>query len=408
MDWIDYNFSQAQAATKRTQEMLARPRIALIVEMSGIYGRQVLQGIAKYQQSHRPWSVFLEQRELRAPPPPWLLKQPWDGIICRSTTRQLAQAFLRRKIPVVDLNDLYGGLGLPRIWSDMRAIGRLGAEHFLERGFHQFAFCGFAGETWSARRRDGFADAVSAAGCRAAVYESPWHGRLAPAWAQDQERIGQWIRSLPKPVGLMACNDVRGQQVLDACHQVRATVPEEVAVLGVDNEEVLCNLCEPPLSSIAPNPERIGYEAAELLDRLMAGDDVPVEERLIPPLGVIVRQSTDVLGVDDPDVAAAVAFIRQYACHGIDVDQIASHIAVSRSVLERRFRKFLGRSPQAEIRAVQRKRMEELLRDTDLPLASIAALTGFAHPEHMAVVFKRLSGLTPGQFRQQAVRTPRR
>ncbi|MBN2294377.1 MAG: xylose operon transcription regulator XylR, partial [Pirellulales bacterium] len=130
-------------------------RVALIVEMSGIYGRQILDGIARYQQSHRPWSIFLEQRELRAPPPPWLLSRHWDGIICRSTTTELARDFLRHKVPVVDLNDLYSGLGLPRIWSDMRAIGRLGAEHFLERGFRQFGFCGFKDEKWSTERGEG-------------------------------------------------------------------------------------------------------------------------------------------------------------------------------------------------------------------------------------------------------------
>jgi LacI family transcriptional regulator len=385
--------------------VIDRPRVALIVEMSGTYGRRILEGIAAYLRSHRPWSVFLEQRELRAPPPPWLLRERWDGIICRSTTPALARAFLRRRIPAVDLNDLYGGLGLPRIWSDMAAIGRLGAEHLLERGYRHFAFCGFSGETWSDGRRDGFAAAVGKAGFRCRVHESPWRGRGALRWDRDQDRLARWIASLPRPVGLMACNDVRGQQAIDACHRAGAVVPEEVAVIGVDDEAELCVLCDPPLSSVAPDPRRIGLEAADLLDRLMSGEAPPSGERLIPPLGAVTRVSTDSLGVADPVVAAAVAAIRRHAASGIRADDVAARVSVSRSVLERRFRKFLGRSPQEEIRRVRIKRAKELLRGTDLSLEAIAGLCGFVHPEYLSVVFKRLTGITPGRYRSGSIFT---
>lgn len=377
------------------------PRVALIVEMSGIYGRQILQGIARYVRSHRPWSIFLEQRELRAEPPPWLLRRPWDGIICRSTDKALAKRLLKSEIPVVDLNDLYGGLGLPRIWSDMRAIGHLGAEHLLERNFHQFAFCGFEGETWSGLRRDGFRDTIQAAGHRCDVYESVWHGRNAPEWDRDQDRMASWIRDLPKPLGLMACNDVRGQQVLNACRAVDVAVPDEVAVVGVDNEEVLCELCDPPLSSVAPNPERIGYEAAEWLDQLMSSGAADVSERLVEPLGVVMRQSSDVLGIADPDIVAAMRHIRENACNGLTVDDLVHHLSVSRSLLERRFRKCLRRSPQQEIRLVRLKRVRQLLAETDLTLDAIANLAGYEHPEYMSVMFKRLTGQTPGDYREQ-------
>ena len=381
--------------------MVDRPRVALIVESSGIYGRQILEGIAKYLRCHRPWSVFLEQRELRTPPPPWLLRRRWDGILCRSTTRRLAQAFLRHRIPVVDLNDLYGGLGLPRIWSDMRAIGRLGAEHLLERGFRKFAFCGFSHEAWSDSRREGFAATLRERGSSCAVYQSPWHGPHVPAWDKDQQQLGVWLRSLPKPVGLFACNDVRGQQVLNACRSLDLDVPEELAVVGVDNERVLCELCDPPLSSVAPNPERIGYEAATLLDRLMGGERATADEILIPPVGVIARQSSDITRIDDPDVAAAVTFIRKNACSGISVEQVVAHVAVSRSILERRFRSHVGHSPQTEIRHVQLKRVKQLLVETELSLESIARLSGYQHPEYMSVVFKRSTGITPGLFRKE-------
>lgn len=384
--------------------MAERPKVALLIEMSGIYGRQILDGIARYVRSHRPWSVFLEQRELRAPPPPWLLRAQWDGILCRSTDRRLARTLLKRKIPTIDLNDIYGDLGLLRIWSDHREIGRIGAEHLLERGFQHFAFCGFAKETWSDLRCEGFVKTIRAARHSCELYRSPCSGSHAPEWTADQENIGRWISGLPKPVGLMACNDVRGQQVLNACRSVGVAVPEEVAVVGVDNEKVLCELCEPPLSSVAPNPERIGYEAAELLDRLMAGDALPMDERLIAPIGVVVRQSTDVLGIADPEIAAAVQYIREHACSGVTMRDVVGHLAVSRSLLERRFRKFVGRSPQEEIRLVRLKRAKQLLTETDLTLDAIAKLAGYIHPEYMSVVFKRMTGQTPGEFRRQVQR----
>jgi LacI family transcriptional regulator len=177
-------------------------------------------------------------------------------------------------------------------------------------------------------------------------------------------------------------------------------VPEEVAVVGVDNEVVLCELCDPPLSSVVPNPMRIGYEAAELLDLLRTGRRVPARERRIAPLGVATRQSTDVLCIDDAVVAVAVRAIREGACRGLTVDEVARRAATSRSRLERSFRKYLGRSPQAEIRSVRLKRVQVLLAETELSLDAIARLAGFEHPEYLSVFFKRLVGRTPGEYRR--------
>jgi LacI family transcriptional regulator len=207
---------------------------------------------------------------------------------------------------------------------------------------------------------------------------------------------------MPRPAGVMACNDMRGQHVLDACQRVRLGVPEQVAVIGVDDDVLLCELCDPPLSSVVPNAERIGYEAAALLDRLMAGEKPPREEWRIEPLGVTTRQSSDVLAIDDPNVASAVRYIREHACRGATVPDVLQHVPLSRTILERRFRKYLGRSPQAEIRAVQLKRVQQLLAETDLRLERIAELAGFEHPEYMSVVFKRQTGQTPGEYRRQA------
>jgi LacI family transcriptional regulator len=252
---------------------------------------------------------------------------------------------------------------------------------------------------FSTLRRDGFVRRLAERGHTCHLWESSWVGPQARTWEREQAQIGRWLASLPVPCGLMACSDQRGQHVLDACQRVDRAVPEEFAVIGVDDDAVLCNLCHPPLSSVIPNPERVGYEAAALLDRLMSGKAAPTPQLLIEPVGIHARQSTDVLAIDDPAVASALRFIRERAFHGCSMKEVLKHAALSRSLLERKFRQYLGHSPQAEIRSVQLKRVKQLLAESDLPLNEIAGLAGYAHPEYMSVVFKRETGQTPGQFR---------
>jgi LacI family transcriptional regulator len=374
--------------------------VALVVETSVVYGRQILRGIARYLKTHAEWSMFLDERELSTPPPDWLSHWRGDGVICRSTTPEWARIFRRRRLPVVDLNDLHLDLGLPRVGSDMRVIGRLGAEHLRERGFRHLAFCGFSGETWSEQRREGFIEAAQGAVRAGSVYESPWAGLREHPWQEERNQIARWLQSLPRPVGVMACNDVRGQHVLDACGHLGTHVPEDVAVVGVDNAETFCELCSPPLSSVVPDAERIGFEAAALLDRLMAGKSAPTASLLVEPLGVATRQSSDVFAVEDALVARAVRFIREHACQGIKVSEVLAEVRCSRSVLERRFREHLGHSPQAELRAVQLRRVKELLLETDWTLPRIAEALGIEHPEYLSVIFKRETGQTPGEFRE--------
>lgn len=382
--------------------MTYRPHVMLIVETALAYGRAVVQGISRYMIANQPWSLYVDLRELMAEPPDWLDNWRGDGIISRSTTPALAGKLKRLGVPTVDLNDIHGKLGLPHVWTDHAAVGRLAAAHLLDRGFRNFAVCGFSGHHWSALRRDGFAAELLSAGHNCQVFESPWETSKANPWEQQQDSLGAWLEELPKPVGVLCCNDLRGQQVLDACRRRELFVPETVAVIGVDNDEVLCALCDPPLSSVVPNAERVGYEAAALLDRLMQGEQVESSEILIPPRGIETRQSTDVLAIDDALVAAAVKCIRERACLGLTVDQVLRQVPLSRSMLEKRFRRYLQQTPQEAIRSVQIKRVKQLLIETDLPLDAISRLAGFKHVEYMSVVFKRETAQTPGRFRRAA------
>lgn len=384
-----------------------RYRVALLVETSLAYGREIHEGIAEYVRAHAPWSIYVEQRDLAAEPPPWLTRRIWDGIIVRPTTTRLVRTFNRLKIPAVDLNDRLTGFGIPRIRSDDEAIGRMAAEHLLERGFKSFGFCGFKGEAWAQRRRKGFLDAITERGFPCGVYESYWKGPKALRWDTDQDRISAWLQTLPRPLGVGTCSDARGQHLLESCRRLDLAVPENVAVIGVDNEEQLCRLCDPPLSTVLPNARRIGFAAAELLQKMMSTGKTPARaEWVIPPVGVVARQSTDVLAIDDPKVAAAVRYIRENACQGICVDDVLRQVPISRSLLELRFREQLGRTPHAEIRHVQLERARQLLIESEIPLKQVAQLAGFVHVEYFNYFFKQSIGQTPGAFRRAHSRRP--
>lgn len=384
--------------------MARYPHVVLLIETASIHARHILSGIARYLKAHRPWSLFFfEYGELGGALPRWLLNWRGDGIICRfRTPPYLFKHLTQLKMPMVNLNDFYSNPWLPLIRSDDEAIGRLALEHLRQRCFRHFAFCGFTGLDWSQRRCNGFRNALNGGEIFAGAYESAWSIHQSREWEGEQEDIERWLRSLPKPVGVLASNDGRGRQVVDACQRASLAVPDEVAVIGVDDDALLCELCNPPLSSVVPDSERIGYEAAALLDQLMGGERPPLRQWLIPPLGIAPRQSTDVLTIDDADLTAAVRYIREHACQGITVQDVLKHVLVSRTLLERKFRKHLGHSPQAEVRAVQLRRVQQLLAETHLSLNHIAALTGYKYAEYMSVAFKRATGQTPGDYRRQA------
>lgn len=377
------------------------PKVALLIETSNAYARGLLSGIQTYIRENRPWSIYLAEHGRGDVPPPWL--KDWDGhgIIARVENEAIARALEPLAIPIVDMS---AGRLLPRLpWceTDDAEIARQAANHFLERGFRNFAYCGDDRFFWSVARREKFIEAVNQAGYTVQTYRPPEHLEPEPEADAQTDAIGAWLQTLPRPAAVFACYDIRGRQVLDACRRLDIPVPDQIAVLGVDNDELLCSLAHPPLSSVIPNVIRTGYEAAALLDRMMSGATVGPEARLIPPLGVAVRQSTDVLAVEDPNVARAVRFIREHACEGIHVEDVVKDSGLSRRLLETRFKRLLARSPHEEITRVQLLRVKELLAETDLPLAEIADRTGFRYVEYLSAVFKSKIGMPPGAYRNE-------
>ncbi|MCE9631289.1 MAG: DNA-binding transcriptional regulator [Planctomycetia bacterium] len=383
-----------------------RPHVLLMVETSIAYGRGILKGITRWLRTHRRWSMYLEQHELSASPPAWLADWHGDGVICRVTDSQVAAILGRSGIPVIDLNDLYDELGFVHIRSDHRAIGHMAAEHLIDRGFRRLGFCGFSDQRWSGLRLEGARDRAAASGLAVEAFESDWFGPRAPEWERGQEQLKAWLQTFPRPFAVIACNDLRGQQVLDAARRAGLAVPEEAGVIGVDDDALLCDLCDPPLSSVRCNPEEIGYRAAEQLDSLMAVHRVTAALRptqvLVPPLGVTTRQSTDILAIADPTLAAVLRMIRERACDGLTIRELVRHSGLSRTKLERLFRETLGRTLQQEIRGMQIKRARELLAETDLPLEKIAPLVGFSQASYLSHAFKREVGESPRDYRRRA------
>jgi LacI family transcriptional regulator len=390
--------------------MARMPRVALLVETSRGYGRALLRGIVRYARLHGPWGFYVTPGDF-AQELPRMRDWGGTGIIARIETPDVARAILEAKLPTIalDLNEqeLQPGHPLARlseVASDSRGAARLAAEHLLDHGFRQFAFIGIAGRVWSARRQAAFIERLGESGFETRVY-APARRRADQGWEREQPHLGRWLAALPTPCGVMACNDDRGRQVLEACRAQGLRVPEDIAVVGVDNDELLCELADPPLSSVALNAEAGGYRVAGLLEQLMRGRIRRPQRLVVEPLHVVARRSTAIDVQEDPEVAAAIHFLHDHACGPLGVGDVVRHLAISRRALEIRFRRSLGRSLHDEIRRVRLDRARRLLVETDLPIPRVAASSGFRDASYLARVFQKELGTSPARYRRQ-MRTP--
>ncbi len=380
-------------------------RVALLMETSREFGRGLLRGIARYNQGHGKWLTYCRPHGLGDMTSTWLREWRGHGIIARITNRRMASAISRLKVPTVNLRGKLADLPFPYVGVDDQAVARMAMQHLLDRGFRHFGFCGYRRRYSAAadRRCDAFLELAREAGCTAdvcAVSDSePTFGQELRSWKKELRLIAGWIRSLPRPVGVMACTDERGLAVLEACRQIGVAVPDEVAVIGVANDECLCALSIPPLSSVDVSAEQIGYKAATVLEELMDGGNAP-EQVLLEPRCVVSRRSTDILAVGDPTVAAALAFIRDHACEQIHVEDVARHVQLSRSSLEHRLKQAISRTVYQEIQRSRIFLAQQLLADSQLPIKQIAYQTGFNSVQYMTRAFRAAIQQTPGAYRR--------
>lgn len=379
----------------------ARPqkRVALLIEASNAHARLILQGIIAYVRENKPWSFSLMGQGKADEAPAWIDDWDGDGIIARIKNQRIAHQIVASGLPVVDISIQHHIPNIPSVEPDDDAIAWLAVDHFVQRGFKHFAYCGDNTFLISDRRGQAFTRALARTGNTAVRFDRDYPERVPIS--QRVSDIGEWLAELPKPLAVFACYDVRGQHVLDACRLRDLAVPEQVAVLGVDNDELMCELSSPPLSSVIPNARRTGYEAARLLDRQMNGESVAATPIMIAPLGISLRQSTDVLAVADAHVAMALRFIRAHAAEAIGAADVARAVPLSRRLLEKRFRQMLNHTLHEEIMLVRIGRVKQLLVESQLSLEQIAATTGYEHPEYLSVVFKREVGLSPRQYRER-------
>ncbi len=372
-------------------------QVALLVETAIVSGREILKGIGRFLREGHPWSVVHEPRNLLDPAPDWI--RPWkgSGVIARISSREMARTLQRTGLPVVDVLGLVKDTPFPLVHVDNAALARLAVEHLSSQRPASLGFYGFKGENWSEQRRDAFVGAAELLGYRPLVLEVERAARFRGA---SQTRLAQWLKSLPKRSGVMVCNDELASDLLQTSRREGVAVPADLAVIGVDDDEALCSIACPALTSIRAAHAEVGYQAAKLLNQMMKGIAPKQRQILISPGDVIARQSTDPMQVADPQLQRALAFIDRQSREKLSVDEVARAAGLSRSVLQRRFRAHFGGTV---LDAIQERKIQtacRLLMETEMKPAEIADRAGFLHPEYFAAVFKKMMDCTPRQYRQ--------
>jgi LacI family transcriptional regulator len=377
-----------------------RTRIAILIRgtLSTYLNRMVL-GVAEYARLRGSWSIH----GLFVGRPAAIEPVHADGAIVFHGGPELVPG----GTPTVYVGTRAPEDVLPgNVRSDNEAIGAAAAEHLLERGVRYFAAVGDHNNSPPSRGRcSGFRQRVARAGMQ--FFPGPRVNALRLDERRNLVPLQRWIATLPKPVGILGYNDVVARQVADACLYGEESVPERVSIVGVDNEELMCMISDPPLSSVDPGASRVGYEAAALLDQIMAGRRPPLEPVLIPPLGVIARQSSDLLALDDADVAEAVKYIRAHCAGRLTVADVTRHVAIPRRSLDRRFRQRLGRTIHDELQGARIRRASELLATSNLKIPQVATQCGYGSREYFSAAFMRVMGESPAGYRRKHQRPTR-
>lgn len=372
------------------------PPVGLLLPTNLHYGREVLFGIFDYVRQHRPWRYVtggLGSEDASLPS-----HVPLSVVVGMVTAGKLLQSLKKRGIPVVNVSERHSGVGTARVLPDNEAAGRLAAEYFLNKKFTHFAYTGCEDFAFARLRHIGFEERLREAGF-SCVAQNFGAGKW-PAHSLDPlPEIGRWIESLPKPCAVFAQTDDHARRVLNECDRMGVSVPEEVAVLGCDNDEIECELAPIPISSVAFPLRRLGYEAAAMAERLMEGQPPPAEALRLAPTGIVTRRSTDIIAVKDPVVARAMSFINAHAAEPIHVGDVVRACGASRRYIERRFATLLGRTPKQEIQRTRLQIAKRLLAETLLPMPEVAEASGFSDAKMLSTVFGRAMGMTPSQYR---------
>ncbi|OHB60042.1 MAG: hypothetical protein A2Y12_05705 [Planctomycetes bacterium GWF2_42_9] len=378
-------------------------KVLLLIETSEMYGQRLLRGIVKYSQFYGPWTFYTEiplYRRTRNETKMSALQMGCNGVITYLPNSKIHVKDVIGNLPAVVF---HGTVEIPTldssvgVISDFEKTGCMGAEYLLRRGFKNFAYCGFKRMYWSDARGESFVREIKKAGFATHCYF------YIPFANKDKSNVclADWLKSLPKPIGLMACNDDVGQQVINICQIENIFVPDEIAVLGVDDDDLICGLTNPPMSSVSLGAEKAGYEAAEVLDKLMLRKKIGEHIIFIKPTHIVSRQSTEILAVEDQVVAEALRFIRLNSEKMIQVLDVVNYIGVSRTTLSERFLKNMGHSIHDEIKHVRNNRIANYLIDTNMSISDIAIKMGYTDVGHISRYFKSYEGVSPQTYREK-------
>lgn len=379
-----------------------RRKIALLIQTSSDWSRQIIQGIADYAFEQGGWDFWIEFRGLKEQlqiPASW----HGHGTICRLTDARIRQSIIGRHLPAVNVSWLgTHSARIPKVVSDERACARMAADFFLNKGFRSFGYIGADPNLkYPPTIQHDFESAVSEAG--GVCYDFPYYELTKEAdYEQQQHRLKEWLRELPKPVALLVWSSKVGREVATVCVNHHLEIPDQVAILSIEHDPLMSALSPVPLSCINQGPHVVGHAAAQLLDQMIQGQPAPKTPVLIPPLSIEERASTDTLFADDDLVREAIQLIRQQAHLPLQVTDLTQRLNVSRRILEHRFQKALHRSPASEIRQAKLNRITRLLRETNLTISQIAERCGFQHQEAMIRMFGREMGMSPREYRQSS------
>jgi LacI family transcriptional regulator len=376
---------------------ILRKRVAAFVLWKFIFGQRVISGILDYAQVHSDWDVTIfsggDLDQITSNP------ESFHGIIADPDDVESRELLRSSKIPAVAIANTTDSHRLPAVHSDEDEIGRMAARHLLDLGVQNFAFCGIQGRHFSKLRRAAFLRTLADEGIAERVYEHQLPAR--PPTATKLRHLSEWLRTLPRPTGLFCVSDFTALGVIQALRQTDIDVPNDLAIIGVDNEPAIEQVYRFPLTSIEQNLEVIGWEAASLLDRMIGGEDVGTDSLVIPPQRIVERRSTDLIAIEDEIVAGAMRKIRANACRRFNIEQLLEDVPLSLSALERRFKKQLGRSPQAELMRIRLERAKDLLLATNLSMQEIAEEIGYDEQRKLTILLKTKLGMSPSAFRKE-------
>ena len=384
-------------------------KVAVFVETSRGYGRALCEGIADFAQANGHW-IFKGGGEsweegLRE------IAGKADGVIARIPNAKMAKAFARLRIPVVDLYRWREYSAISSVDADHAAIGRMAAEWFVERRFKNFAFCGYTGAPFSDLRGAAFKEVVETRGHQCSIYKeaafaSDFLGKMilqAERYGEppDRDRMAAWLESLERPVAVFCCHDIRAYQVVTLCKELGLSVPRDVAVMGVDNDRIICGFSDPMLTSVDPDAHQIGWLGAQLLFELMSRKSRGVRRARVSPVRVVERASTEIDPVEPLWLSDALRFIRKEIPSGVNAEEVIRHVGLSHTQIERAFVKVLGSTIHQEITRLRMREACRLLAETTQPAAAVSKLSGFTSPQYFNRLFCRYHGMTPGDYRRR-------